>query len=397
MRYFILVFLVLTSLFSKDFKIATYNVQNLFDLSIDGDEYSEYLPNTKSKWNRKNFNIKLKHISRVIKDLNADIIALEELENLRAARALNRTLGDKAYPYIYTFFKRYKHTIDSVVFSRYPLANKYSLKVRGYPRAIHVLKFYLGGNRVTLYVNHWPAYKHGYKARVAYAKKLKESISPKEENIILGDFNTPFRVTKDGWGKSLRKILKAGTFDNDLYDLWYEVPSTLRYTHVFGRTKNALDHIIVSKNLFDDKGVEYKTGSFGVFRKKYLLDKYGYPKRWKLTKKKVHLGIGYSDHLPIYAIFQTKPYSKKNIQSVSISYLKHMFNDLMPVVLKNVEAIRVDKYGVTIADGKDRIIIYLPDDKFEKGKRYDILVKKIGKYHRNIEIKLCKIIRKVGK
>ena len=397
MRYFILVFLVLTSLFAKDFKIATYNVQNLFDMNIDGNEYKEYLPNTKSKWNKKNFNLKLKHISKVIRDLDADIIAIEEVENLRAARALNRALRGKKYPYIYTFFRRYKHTIDSVVFSRYPIANKYSLKVVGYPRAIHVLKFYLDHHKITLYVNHWPSYKHGFKARAAYAKRLKSVLKPDEESVILGDLNTPLRVDKDGWGKSLRDILGSGNFDKPLYDLWYEVPPTMRYTHVYGRIKSALDHIIVSKNLFDGKGIEYKTNSFGVFRPKYLLDKYGYPKRWKLKNGKIHLGIGYSDHLPIYATFQTKPYSKKIIQSVTISYLKNMFNDLMPVMLKNVEAIRVDRYGLTIADGRDTIKIYLPDDKFEKGKKYDILVKKIGKYHRNMEIRLCRIIREVKK
>lgn len=397
MRYFILVFLVLTSLFAKDFKIATYNVQNLFDLNRDGSEYKEYIPNTKSRWNKKNFNLKLKHISQVIRDLDADILALEEVENLRAARALNRALRGKKYPYIYTFFKRYKHTIDSVVFSRYPVSIKYSVKVVGYSRAIHVLKFYLDQHKITLYVNHWPAYKHGYKARALYAKKLKSVLNTKEESVIFGDLNTPFRIDKNGWGKSLRDILDVGNIDKPLYDLWYEVPPTIRYTHVYGRSKNALDHIIISKNFFDGKNIEYKTDSFGVFRPKYLLDKYGYPKRWILKNGKVHIGVGYSDHLPIYAIFQTKPYSKKKIKSVSIGYLKNMFNDLLPVVLKNIEAIRVDKYGLTIADGKDKIKIYLPDDKFEEGKKYDILVKKIGKYHRNMEIRLCKIIREVKK
>ena len=395
MRYFILVFLLLTSLFAKNFKIATYNVQNLFDLNIDGDEYKEYLPNTKSKWNKKNFNIKLKHIAKVVKDLDADIIALEEVENLNAARQLNRALGSKKYPYIYTFFHDYKHTVDSVVFSRYKIAKKSTVKVAGYPRGIHILQFYLDHHKISFFVNHWPAYKHGKKARDAYAKKLKSLLKGKGEYVLMGDFNTPIRVDKDGWGRSIRNILGVGNFDRPLYDLWYEVPKTIRYTHVYGRIKNAIDHIIVPKTLFDNKNIEYKPNSFGVFRRAYLLDKYGYPKRWKLTKKKVHIGKGFSDHLAIFAVLQTKPYSKNKLQNVSISYLKNMFNDLLPVVLKNVKAIRVDKYSVLLADGKDRIKIYLPDEKYKKGKKYDILVKKIGKYHRNMEIRLCRILREV--
>jgi len=396
MRYLFLIFLVLTSLFAKDFKIATYNVQNLFDLNVDGGEYKEYIPNTKSKWNKKNFSIKLLHIAKVVKELNADIIALEEIENLNVARELNRALGDKNYPYIYTFFKKDVHHIDSVVFSKYPVANKYSIKVDGYSRAIHVMKFYLDGSKITFFINHWPAFNHGYKARADYAKKLKKALNKQDEFVILGDLNTPLRVHKDGWGKSIRNILDVGNFNKPLYDLWYEVPRDLRYTHVYARVKSALDHIIVSKNLFDGKGIEYKPKSFGVLRDKYLVDKYGYPKRWKLTKNKVHVGVGFSDHLPIFAVLQTKPYAKTKIKTVSIRYLKDMFNDLLPVIIKNVEATRVDKYGVTIADDKDTINIYLPDDKFEKGKRYNILVKKIGKYHRKMEIKLCKILKKVN-
>ncbi|NOX14703.1 MAG: endonuclease/exonuclease/phosphatase family protein [Epsilonproteobacteria bacterium] len=395
MRYFILVFLVLTSLFAKDFKIATYNVQNLFDLKVDGGEYKEYIPNTKSKWNKKNFDIKLANIAKVIKNLNADIIALEEVENLNVARELNRALGDKKYPYIYTFYKKNSHIVGSVIFSRYKVANKYSVPVKGYPRTIHVTKFYLDGNKITIYVNHWPAYKHGYKARSAYAKKLKSSLNDKEKFIILGDLNTPLRISQNGWGKSLKNILDVGNFNKPLYDLWYEVEPTMRYTHVYGRDKNALDHIIISKNLFDNNGVKYKPDSFNVFKAKYMVDKYGYPKRWKLTKNGVHEGIGYSDHLPIYATFQTKPYNDKKIQTVTITYLKDMFNDLLPAIIKNVEAVRVDKYGVMIGDGKDQVKIYLPDDKFVKGEKYDILVQKLGKYDRKVEIRLCRIIRKV--
>ncbi len=393
MRYLILVFLVFSSLIAKDFKIATYNVQNLFDLVNNGSEYKEYIPNTKAKWNKKNFNIKLKHISKVVNGIDADIIALQEIENLNAARALNRALGKNKYPYIYTFFKKNSDYIDSVVFSRYKIAKKYSIKVDGYSRDIHALVYFLDGHKITLYINHWPANKHGFKARAAYAKKLKSELIGKKEFVIMGDLNTPLRVNKSGWGKSLRDILKVGNFDKPLYDLWYEAVPTIRYTHVYGRLKNAIDHIIMPKTLFDGKNIEYKTNSFGVFRAKYLLDKYGYPKRWKLTKKGIHVGKGYSDHLPIYATIQTKPFSRKEPDIVTISYLKNMFNDLMPVILKNVEAIRVDRYGVTIADGKDTIKIYLPDNKFEKGKKYDILVKKIGKYHRNMEIRLCKILK----
>ena len=69
-------------LFSQNIKIASYNVENFFDLNYDKTEYEEYKPNTKSLWNQRNFDIKLKNIIKVIEDLDADIIALQEIENL---------------------------------------------------------------------------------------------------------------------------------------------------------------------------------------------------------------------------------------------------------------------------------------------------------------------------
>ncbi|MEJ2467716.1 MAG: hypothetical protein P8Y51_01355 [Campylobacterales bacterium] len=36
-------------------RIATYNVENLFDLQRSGNEYAEYIPNTPWQWNAKNY------------------------------------------------------------------------------------------------------------------------------------------------------------------------------------------------------------------------------------------------------------------------------------------------------------------------------------------------------
>ena len=66
---------------AKIFKIASYNVENLYDLEFNGTEYPEYIPNTVFRWNKQNFTIKLRNISQVIKDLEADIVALQEIES----------------------------------------------------------------------------------------------------------------------------------------------------------------------------------------------------------------------------------------------------------------------------------------------------------------------------
>ena len=58
--FLLLITLTLTlTLNANTFSVASYNVENLFDLKEDGNEYSEFIPNTKSNWNENSFNIKI--------------------------------------------------------------------------------------------------------------------------------------------------------------------------------------------------------------------------------------------------------------------------------------------------------------------------------------------------
>ncbi|DAB38700.1 MAG TPA: hypothetical protein CFH83_04755 [Sulfuricurvum kujiense] len=63
--------------------------------------------------------------------------------------------------------------------------------------------------------------------------------------------------------------------------------------------------MIISPSLADGKGIEYVRGSFNRYDPDYLFYK-GKVYRWQQSRKypKHHLGEGYSDHLPIYALFR---------------------------------------------------------------------------------------------
>jgi predicted extracellular nuclease len=97
-----LLFLFVITLNAKTFSIATYNVENLFDLNKDDNEYSEFIPNTPSKWNETNFNIKINNLIKVIKDMNVDILALQEIENRELIQLLLKKLPEYKY---YSFIK----------------------------------------------------------------------------------------------------------------------------------------------------------------------------------------------------------------------------------------------------------------------------------------------------
>lgn len=292
-----------------DFKVATYNVENLFDLTHNGHEYEEYIPNNKHQWNEQNFQKKIVNIARVIKDLDADILALEEIENENILKKLNLALGDKAYPYLFFPSKKERSSIESALLSRFPITSKESVMIKDQARGIHRVGVKVEQKIVVLYLNHWPSGKEKVEERMEYATALNNLIKQHsgDEYIILGDFNAPYKIEKDDWGMALVNVLKAGDRGASHYNLWYELAEGERYSHVFGKKKGTLDHIVISKALSDFKGIDYKPFSFSVFQKSYMLDEKENPLRWQITDKGrgQHLGIGFSDHLPISAIFQT--------------------------------------------------------------------------------------------
>lgn len=100
-RYLFLLFFTLF-LYANNLKIASYNVENLFDLEANGSEYKEFIPNSDSNWNENIFNIKFANVLKVIEDLDADVIALQEIENENIIKLLKEKLPQYKY---YTFSK----------------------------------------------------------------------------------------------------------------------------------------------------------------------------------------------------------------------------------------------------------------------------------------------------
>jgi len=364
-------------LFAMEFSVATYNIENLFDTKKSGYEYKEYIPNTKSGWNEKILKIKIKNIAKVIKDIDADIITLQELENRDIAKRLNLALGSKKYPYMYSDFKN--RGVDSVLFSRYPIKSHKAYNINIKFRPIHRVVVDIKSLYVSFYLNHWPSYKNGNKKRMEFAKTLKKLYKKDKNYILLGDFNSPLKIGKKGWGKATNFI------SENSINLWYDISKHHRYSHVFYKNKNALDHIIISKN------INYKDGSFLVFKPKYLLNKYKQPNRWQISKKGKgkHLGIGYSDHFALKASFSTDKIRRNLPKKVTIKKILNSEKRRVNYILKDVMVIDTNKYGVTIEDkNKDKIYLFKPDIVLEIGKIYTLHVKELTTYKGKKEIVL---------
>ena len=311
-------------------KIAAYNVENLFDLKYDGTEYSEYIPNTVWRWDAKNYRKKLTNLSKVIKDIDPDIIALTEIESDLALKDLQTMLSRQGLYFKHRAIADKKNTsVRVAVLSRFPLQTR-ELEVsqsRAY-RNILEAKIIIEGKPLYLFVNHWKSKSGPESKRIPYAKTLMkrlEQLPANSDYILAGDFNEHYEEHKlfikrrkhnDTKGiTGINHILKTVDDKGELYtkeslskegnyNLWMELPSADRWTHTYRGKKEALDHIIISPALADNKNSHYVEGSFKAFAPDYLFKKKK-PYRWQRSRTRPlhHVGKGYSDHLPIVAEF----------------------------------------------------------------------------------------------
>lgn len=96
------------------FTVATYNVQNMFDTFDDPYTLDEERPTKSPK--------KIKQITKVIRQLNADMVALQEVENeglLR--RVIDEFLGDMRYRYVVVQPTNSRYGLNLGLISRKPI------------------------------------------------------------------------------------------------------------------------------------------------------------------------------------------------------------------------------------------------------------------------------------
>jgi len=333
-RFFALLLLLTTLLGGSEVKIATYNVENLFDLNDDGTEYEQYIPNTSWGWNASMQRIKLRNTAAVLRDMGADIVGLQEIESEQALKDLKAELNRAGLYYPHHAFSRSKNTTVSVaLLSRYPIKS-----VRNHPigahrqfRDIMEAKVDINGKSLRIFVNHWKSKSGPESMRIqsarVLAKRLNE-LSPDEPYVLLGDFNSHYEEYRTffksrrlnntdgitGINHVLRTVDDASVpityaglakYTGCLYNLWYELPESKRWSHQYKQYNEGLDNIIIPPSMADGKGIEYVRGSFERFDPPYLFYK-GKIYRWQQSRRypKHHLGEGYSDHLPISAVFR---------------------------------------------------------------------------------------------
>lgn len=159
--------------------VAFWNVYNLFDTVDDPlKQDNEFTPDGKFKWTEEKLADKIERLSKILRELNADIVGLAEVENIDVLKRLGTDAG---YPYVYLIEREDARGIDVGILSKHRLANvRNAGSGRGY-----IVAMYRG---IDFAFTHWKSKlgKHTDSKRMenaAHAKTLKPPI------LLMGDFN----------------------------------------------------------------------------------------------------------------------------------------------------------------------------------------------------------------
>lgn len=319
--------------------IMAYNVENLFDLVHDGTEYDSYIPGN-ANWTAETQARKIENLAAVIAAADADVLVLSEVENERVVQELRRALSRRGrrYPHLVVGDRTRGISTCEAVLSRPALADPRS---HGIPlpkgrrtRDMLEVDVRIGAYPLKIFAVHWPSKMHPESCRIAAARVLKtrlDELPPGTDYVIAGDFNCNYNEAETAFTTGLddtegytginhvlhtvdspprgfldfvtdEEIAAAGTVAGRHYNPWLEMPEERRCSYRYRGRNNTLDHILLPRSMFDERGLSYVDNSFAVFRWEGRLLYNGDPYRWQTRRTKagaIHMGAGYSDHLPI--------------------------------------------------------------------------------------------------
>ena len=304
----LIIFGFLSLLYSEEpLTVGFWNVENLFDLENNPNKNDdEFSIGGRKNVDQEIYDLKLKHCSEVLSDLNVDVLGLCEVENLVVLNDLNIAYPGRDYRIIH-YESPDNRGIDNAllydpdrfsIISSKPILNK--LKNGGNTRDILYVEGKYQDRRLHLFVNHWPSNYGGREKSIPKRKSTAELIIKEiemlqksdefAEIILLGDFN------ENPDEQNIKLLEKIG-----LTSLMKPMIGKSNIgTYVYRGKDYLYDQIIVNDQLQDDKNLVVVNDSV------YILDlpKYRqqegnykhYPFRFWAGNR---LLGGYSDHLAV--------------------------------------------------------------------------------------------------
>ena len=321
----------------KPFRVAFYNLENLFD-TVDGpNDDAEFLPNSANAWNGDRYNSKLRNMSKVIDSIAPSILGLVELENafvledLRANSSVmkgkfeiaHRESPDLRGIDVALMYNAELFRISGIYMTPITLPDGYA--TRSIMR-VHLVEKGTGDS-LAVFINHWPSRRGGAAsaasrmvAATALAQTLQNNPTIPANFLIMGDFND------DPEDPSITEGLQAGDAFHSIVNLAFlarQADSTVG-TIAWHTGWNMFDQIMISRPLYYANLHSHESAGSGsektpshlhsyenklwgspqinVYKRPWMLqhdgNKYdGWPLRTFAGKKYMN---GFSDHLPVY-------------------------------------------------------------------------------------------------
>lgn len=316
------------------FGVAFYNLENLFDTINNNGKYDlEYSPDGQRQWDGRKYWNKIDKLGFAISKMKTDItpmgpaiIGVSEIENKSVLEDLVKNEHIKSYNYQIIHHDSPDRRGVDVGFLYNPRlfrvlhVTHHTLSVPDKPyfrtRDQTCVTGLLGGEKVSIIVNHWPSRTGGQASsnplRVAAAQLTKHiadsvlSTDPNQGVIVLGDLND------DPFDESCAKVIGGVKNAKDVsttgwYNPFWEVLDKGIGTLAYKGKWNLFDQIMVSERLVgkDYSRLQYlkcKVHNDVQEMKTTEGDRKGYPLRTFASG--IYLN-GYSDHFPTQ-IFLTK-------------------------------------------------------------------------------------------
>ena len=299
-------------------KVSFWNVENLFDLDDDPNKNDdEFATGGRKNVTKEIYDLKLKNSAEVLKDLNADILGICEVENRFMMEELNRAYLDRDYSIVHYDSPDSRGIdcalfYDSKVFKLYESKPIKNILPGNLPTRdiIHVKGTY-EDQLLHIFVNHWPSNYGGREKAIpkrAATSNLLEKVlldillDNSDANIILiGDFN---EEPIDPNIIDLIDMKNDGKYSKPFINLMDPLVGKDKVgTYVYRGNDNLIDQIIISSGLANKGPLKVMPGSLKILdlpKYRQQEGKYAhYPFRFWAGNR---LLGGYSDHLAISCV-----------------------------------------------------------------------------------------------
>lgn len=306
---------------SETYTIAFYNTENFMDYIDDPSTIDDgFIETSSKKWTKNRYEKKIYKTGMTISKIGLNdlqkpptLIGLAEVENDRVLSDLIKSAHLKDYNYgIVHYDSPDERGIDvALLYDKSSFRVEYSQNitlnveseegVRDYTRDILKVSGYLDGEKIHLFINHWPS-RHvesdttGHK-RMHAAQKVAHLIDAilKEEQdakiLVMGDFNDNPKNESIQYLKNTKS----------LYNPMEKLRSYTRGSATHKSKWILFDQILMTRNFLDHDQEGLKFLKADIFDEKFLTEYHG---KYKGQPFRTYAGKkykgGFSDHFPVY-------------------------------------------------------------------------------------------------